>query len=128
MKLELKNYFKETYERRSLEYISTFNETFKMNLSKVVFPCFFWGNINLESSIVTVSLNPKLDSNKEEKQQEDGNFDSWLKKCERGFKVYDDEKEPLHRIWKNLAKALFSEQERKDNLIDLLQKNVVNVD
>lgn len=126
MSLSVYQYLEEVYNNTSLDEIEKFNKSFKVDLSKIAYSGFYWGDINLNSPIVVVSLNPKLDPKAKEEQQEE-NFKIWLEKCTKGFENYRDDKE-LHRIWHNLAKVFFSEEERKLGIKKLFVENVVNLD
>ncbi|MBN2077456.1 MAG: hypothetical protein JW838_00725 [Spirochaetes bacterium] len=91
-----------------------------------VFPCFFTGNIKKKNSIMTISLNPKFDGHT--KHSQCGNFNAWFDYCINRFDKYETEGE-VHRVFKNLLKIFYSDQElKRSSKRQLLQENLVNID
>ncbi len=124
MEKEFCEYFKDMDEEgKILINTSNINIEFK---NENIFPCFFTGNILSEKSIVTISLNPKYDEQTTRNEQGD-DFNLWLDKCLSRFNNYKTDKS-LHKIWKNLAKVIFTDEERRNCLRSKLQNKLVNLD
>ena len=129
---EMLDYFKELMTNPPKDLIESFNETKNIDLNyKELFPCFFTGDISRKNLIVTISLNPKIDSGGVKvKQSEQGtDFNKWIENCVKGFDGYQDVKK-LHLVWKNLYKVLSGEMnlDGSKKPIDFLQTNIVNLD
>lgn len=132
VKNNLKEYLMNLHENVPVSLIELFNESKKLDLNhKDLFPCFFTGNLLKKNSIVTISLNPKIDkSGIDKKREEQGpNFDEWIESCIYGFEGYKGDIKKLHLVWKNLFKALSGSLSNNGyEIVDFLQKNVINLD
>lgn len=126
MNTTLSQYFENLYLNPPIELIKAFNSQKGSDLYyENVFPCFFTGNLDLKNPLVSISLNPKYDDNKTNEQG--NNFMNWLDGCLNGFISYPNDKS-LHPIWKYLVKVFFSDEQRKTDIRELLQDNVINID
>ena len=124
------DYCKSLYNNPPRELLDQYNILQKNPDNKLiyqnVFPCFFTGNIKKKNSFLTVSLNPKFDGNT--KYSQCGNFNDWFDYCINRFDKYETDAE-VHRVFKNLLKILFSDQEiKRSSKRKLLQENLVNID
>lgn len=127
----VKNYCRDFQRKPSKDLLNKYNSLQKRNLDyklmyKELFPCFFTGNINKKNSFLTISLNPKLDNQTRKDQR--GDFNAWFDFCLNRFERYKTEGE-VHRVFKNLLKIFFSDQEIKRSCKRrLLQDHIVNID
>jgi hypothetical protein len=100
---------------------------FKTGVEPEIKPLYYFGDISLESPIVTISLNPAY-SNKTAVEHSGFSLDKWFEVCTRGCLNYTRDQD-MHKVFKNTGKALFyDEWYGTNNRRALMQSQVVNLD
>jgi hypothetical protein len=106
---------------------SVLEPQFKTGIEPNIKPLYYFGDISLESPIVTISLNPAY-SNKTASEHAGFSLDQWFDVCTRGCLNYTRD-QAMHKVFKNTGKALFyDEWNGTDNKRALMHSQVVNLD